>query len=150
MHRLAATIPHRIPPFKKDSHRELTLREAARLESPTELIQVRCGCKRNCGTIRCKCFKAKVECTLHFHGGDDGAQCTNAGVSKAPSGTLNLKRNTTPPRPSQKRPQANTQGEAREQTESTSVVLRSKEKARRCSIVYRYKRRKTVDLYKKE
>jgi hypothetical protein len=29
MDRLAATIPHQIPTFRKDSHRELTLREAA-------------------------------------------------------------------------------------------------------------------------
>jgi len=94
--RLAATIPHQIPTFMKGSHRRRSLREAARLQSPAELIQVRCGCKGNCNTIRCKCLKAKVECTLHCHGQNDGVQCTNNGDSAAPSGTFNLKPNTTP------------------------------------------------------
>jgi len=50
-------------------------------------------------------------------------QCTNNGVSAAPSCTFNLKRKTTPPGPShnQKRLRANTQGEATAQTYSTSV-----------------------------
>ena len=54
---------------------------------------------------------------------NDGVQCTNNGVSAAPSGTFNLKRKTTPPGPShnQKRLRANTQGEATAQTYSTSV-----------------------------
>jgi len=40
MDSLTSTIPHQLPQFKKGSHRELTLRDAARLLSPTELIQV--------------------------------------------------------------------------------------------------------------
>jgi hypothetical protein len=54
---------------------------------------------------------------------NDGVQCTNNGVSAAPSGTFNLKRKTTPPGPShnQQRLRANTQGEATAQTYSTSV-----------------------------
>jgi len=54
---------------------------------------------------------------------NDGVQCTNNGVSAAPSGTFNLKRNTTPLGPShnQQRLRANTQGEATAQTYSTSV-----------------------------
>jgi len=54
---------------------------------------------------------------------NDEVQCTNNGVSAAPSGTFNLKRKTTPPGPShiQKRLRANTQGEATAQTYSTSV-----------------------------
>jgi len=54
---------------------------------------------------------------------NDGVQCTNNGVSAAPSGAFNLKRKTTPPGPShnQKRLRANTQGEATAQTYSTSV-----------------------------
>jgi len=54
---------------------------------------------------------------------DDGVQCTNNGVSAAPSGTFNLKRKTTPPRPgrNQKRLRVNTQGEATAQTSFTSV-----------------------------
>ena len=56
-----------------------------------------------------------TECTL--------GECTNNGVSAAPSGTFNLKRKTTPPGPShnQKRLRPNTQGEATAQTYSTSV-----------------------------
>ena len=68
MDHLTSTIPHQIPPFKKGSHRELTLREAARLQSPAELIQVLWRCKGNCTTVRCKCFKEKAQCTLHCHG----------------------------------------------------------------------------------
>jgi len=124
MDRLAATIPHHIPTFKKGSHHMLSLREAAHLQSPAELMQVCCGCKGNCNTIRCKCFKAKVECTLHCHGQTDGVKCTNNGVSAAPSGTFNLKWKTIP-RPSvndnHKRLRANTQGVAMVQTYSTSV-----------------------------
>jgi len=54
---------------------------------------------------------------------NDGVQCTNNGVSAAPSSTFNLKRKTTPPGPShnQQRLRANTQGEATAQTYSTSV-----------------------------
>ena len=54
---------------------------------------------------------------------NDGVQCTNNGVSAAPSGTFNLERKTTPPGPShnQKRLRANTQGEVTAQTYSTSV-----------------------------
>jgi len=96
MDRLAATISHQIPPFMKGSHRRLSLRKAARLQSPAELISVHCGCKGNCSTIRCKCFKAKVECTLHCHGQNDVVQCRNNGDLAAPSGTFNLKRKTTP------------------------------------------------------
>ena len=33
MDHLTSTIPHQIPPFEKDSHRELALREAAHLQS---------------------------------------------------------------------------------------------------------------------
>jgi hypothetical protein len=53
-------------------------------------------------TVRCKCFKANAECTLHCHGQDGGAQCINTGLSAAPSGTFNLERNTrsAPPEPS--------------------------------------------------
>jgi hypothetical protein len=123
MDRLTSTIPHHIPPFKKGSHRELTLREAARLQSPAELMQVRCGCKGNCATVRCKCFKGKVECTLHCHGRDGGARCTNTGDSAAPSGTFKLKRNTrpAPPEPNQKRQRADTQGNTCTRTDPTSV-----------------------------
>jgi hypothetical protein len=121
MDRLAATIPHQIPTFKKGSHHMLSLREAARLQSPVELMQVRCGCKGNCNTIRCKCFKAKVECTLHCHGQTDGVKCTNNGDLAAPSGTFNLIRKTIPRPSHHKRLQANTQGEATVQTYSTSV-----------------------------
>ena len=54
---------------------------------------------------------------------NDGVQCTNNGVSAAPSGTLNLKRKKTPPGPShnQKQLRVNTQGEATAQIYSTSV-----------------------------
>jgi hypothetical protein len=125
MDRLTSTIPHQIPSFKKGSHRELTLREAARLQSPAELIQVRCRCKGNCTTVRCKCFKAKAECTLHCHGQDGGTQCINTGASAAPSGTFNLERNTrsAPPKPShnQKRRQANTEGVACAHTDPISA-----------------------------
>jgi len=88
MDRLTSSIPHQVPPFKKGSHRELTLREAAHLQSPAELIQVHCRCKGNCTTVCCKCFKAKAECILHCHGRDGGAQCINTGPSAAPSGTF--------------------------------------------------------------
>jgi hypothetical protein len=113
MDRHTSTIPHQILPFKKGRHREFTLQEAARLQSPAELIQVRCKCKHNCTTVRCKCFKAKAECTLHCHGRDGGALCISAGPSAAPSGTFNLERNTrtASPEPSHnlKRRRANTQ-----------------------------------------
>lgn len=56
MDRLAATIPYQIRTFMKAS----PLREAARHQSPAELIQVCCGCKGNYGTIRCKSFNARV------------------------------------------------------------------------------------------
>jgi len=87
--RLTSIIPHQIPPLKKGSHRELTLWEAARLQSPAVLIQVRWRCKGNCTTVRCKCFKAKAECTLRCHGRDGGAQCINTGPSAALLGTCN-------------------------------------------------------------
>ena len=124
MDRLCATIPHQIPAYEKGSHRELTLREAARLQSPAALIQVRCGCKGNCATIRCSCFKAKVDCTLHCHGRNDGMHCTNTGASAALSGTFSLALNTAKgdqPGPSQnpKRRRANTRGDT--WAESTSV-----------------------------
>ena len=121
MDRLAATISHQIPTFKKDSHCELTLREAAHLQSPAQLIQLRCGCKDNCTTIPCKCFRAKIECTLHCHGRDGDERCTNTGVSAVPSGTFNLKRNPAMPGPRQnhKRLRANTQGEDWTQTNPT-------------------------------
>jgi len=126
MDRLAATIPHQIPTLNQGSHRMLPLREAARHQSPAELMRVRCRCKGNCNTIRCKCFKAKVECTLHCHGQTDEVKCTKNGVSAAASGTFNLKQ-TTIPRPSpslndnHKRLRAHTQGKATVQTYSTSV-----------------------------
>ena len=123
--RLTSTIAHHVPPFKKGHHRELTLREAARLQSPAELIQVRCRCEGNCTTDRCKCFKAKVECTLHCHGPDGGAQCKNTGPSAAPSGTFNLERNTrstrTEPSHNQKRRRANTHGDACVDVDPTSA-----------------------------
>jgi len=87
MDRLTSTIPHQVPPFKKGNYRELTLREATHLQSPAELIQVHCRCKGNCTMVRCKCFKAKAECTLHCHGRDGGAQCIDTGPSAAPSAT---------------------------------------------------------------
>jgi len=123
MDRLCLTIPHQIPAYNMGSHRELTLREAARLQSPAEIIQVRCGCKGNCATIRCSCFKAKVDCTLHCHGRNDGMHCTNTGASVALSGTFSLALNTAridQPGPSQnpKRRQANTRGDT---WQSTSV-----------------------------
>ena len=69
---------------------------------------------------------------------NDGVQCTNNGVSAAPSGTLNLKRKTTPPGPShnQKRLRANTQGEATAKTYSTSVddVNKSVEENDECDL----------------
>jgi hypothetical protein len=68
MNRLTSTIPYQIPKFKKGSHREPTLPEAARLQSPAEFILVRCRCKGNCTNVRCKCLKAKAECTIHCHG----------------------------------------------------------------------------------
>ena len=58
---------------KEGSHRELTNREAARLQSPAELIQVRCGCKGDCATIHYTYFKAKVDCTFNCHGRNGGA-----------------------------------------------------------------------------
>jgi len=91
MDRLTTTIPHHIPQFKKGSHRELTLWEAAHHQSPAEHIQVRCGYKGNCATVRCKCFKGAVECTLHYHGRDGGSHCTNTGDLAAPCGTFKLK-----------------------------------------------------------
>jgi hypothetical protein len=124
MDRLSATIPHQIPTYTKGSHRELTLREAAHLQSPAALIQVCCGCKGNCATIRCSCFKAKVDCTLHCHGRNDGMHCTNTGASVALSGTFSLALNTAiidQPGPSQnaKRRRANTRGDT--WAECTSV-----------------------------
>ena len=69
---------------------------------------------------------------------NDGVQCINNGVSAAPSGTFNLKRNTTPPGPghNQKRLRANTQGEATAQTYSTSVddVNKSVEENDECDL----------------
>ena len=122
---LTSTIALHVPPFKKGHHRELTLCEAARLQSPAELIQVRCSCKGNCTTDRCKGFKAKAECTLHCHGRDGGAQCKNTGPSAAPSGTFNLERNTrsaqTEPSHNQKRRCANTHGDACVDVEPTSA-----------------------------
>ena len=102
MDRLTSTIPHQIPTFKKGSHRELTLQEAACPQSPAELFEVRFRCKGNCTTVHCKCFKAKGECTLHCHDRNGGAQCINTGPSAAPSGTFNLEQNTrsAPPEPS--------------------------------------------------
>jgi len=93
MDRLTSTIPHRIPPFEKCSHRELTLWDAAGLQSPAEFIQVHCRCKGDCTTVHCNCFKAIPECTIHCHGRDGDAQCTNTGTSAAPTGTFNLERN---------------------------------------------------------
>ena len=55
---------------------------------------MRCGCKGNCATIRCACFKVKVDCTLRCHGRNSGAQCANTGDSAAPSGTFRLGLNT--------------------------------------------------------
>jgi hypothetical protein len=55
-----STIPHQIPPFKKGCHRELTLQEAARLQSQAELIQVRCRCK---GNSSLQVFQSK--CRVH-------------------------------------------------------------------------------------
>ena len=119
---LAVTIPHEIPPFMKGRHCMLSLQEALRLQSPAELIQVRCGCKGHCNTIRCKCFKATVECTLHCLGQNDEVQCTNNGVLAAPSATFNLKRKTTArPSHNSKRLQANTPGEATAQSYSTCI-----------------------------
>jgi len=122
MDHLAVTITQQTPTLMKRSHRRLSLREATHLQSPAELIQVCCGCKGNCNTICCKCFKAKVECTLHCHGQNVGVQCTNSGDSAAPSGTFNLEQKTTPsPSHNHKRLRGNTQGEAIVQTYSTSV-----------------------------
>jgi len=123
MDRLYTTIPDYIPAYNKGSHRELTLQEAARLQSPDVLIQVRCGCNGNCATVRCSCFKAKVDCTLHCHGRNDGMHCTNTRPSVALSGTFSLALNTPridQPGPSQnpKRRRANTRGDT---WESTSV-----------------------------
>ena len=61
----------------------LTLREAAHILSPAELIQVPCECKWNCGTICCKCFKVKVESTLHCHG-QDGGVCSSPFTEAVP------------------------------------------------------------------
>jgi hypothetical protein len=127
MDRLTSNIPHRIPPFEKGSHRELTLREAPQLQSPAEFIQLRCRCKGDCTTVRCKSFKAKAECTVHWHGRDGGAQCTNTGASAAPSGTFHLERNARSDPPAsvtsryQKRRRANTHGDASTHTDPTSV-----------------------------
>jgi len=112
MDRLTVTIPHEIQTIKKGSHCMLSFWEAACLQSPGKHMQVPCQCNGNCNTIHCKCFKAKVECTLHCHGQNDGVKCKNNGVSAAPSGTFHLKRKTTP-RPihnnNQMRLRANTQ-----------------------------------------
>jgi len=123
MDRLCSTIPHQIPAYNKGSHRDLTLQEAARLLSPAELIQVRCGCKGNCATIHCSCFNAKVDCPLHCHCRNDGINCTNTGASIALSGTFSLALNPAridQPGPSQnpKRRRANTRGDT---WQSTSV-----------------------------
>jgi hypothetical protein len=45
MDRHTSTIPHQILPFKQGSHRELTLREAPRLQSPAQLIRHVVGVK---------------------------------------------------------------------------------------------------------
>ena len=111
--------------MKKNTHRGLTLREAARLQFAAELIQVRCRCKGNCTAGHCKCFRPKVESTLYCHGRDGGTQCTNTGHSAAPSGTFNLERNTrlAPPEPSHnlRSRRANTQGYAWEDSDPTSA-----------------------------
>jgi len=121
--RSTSTIPHPIPPFKKGSHRELTLREAAHLWSPAELIQVRCEYKGNCATVRDKWFTGKVECTLHCHGRDRGAHCTKTGDLAAPSGTIKLIRKTrsAPPEPNRQRQRADTQGNTSNRTDPESV-----------------------------
>jgi hypothetical protein len=52
MVRLTSTIPHQIPPLKKGSHRELTLREAARLQSLAGLICWHGICPDGLGGVR--------------------------------------------------------------------------------------------------
>ena len=87
---------------------------------------MRCGCKGNCATICCACFKVKVDCTLRCHGRNSGSQCTNTGDSAAPSGTFRLALNTeriVPPGSSQnpKLRQANRRGDTWEKTSSDST-----------------------------
>ena len=76
-------------------------------------------------TVRCKCFRPKVECTLHCHGRDGGAQGINTGPSAAPSGTSNLKLNTrsVPPEPSRNlgSRRANAQGDDCVDSDPTSM-----------------------------
>jgi len=92
---LTSSFAESVKDYKnKGCHRELTLREAACLQSPAELIQVPCRCQGNCMTVRCKSFKATAECTVHCHGRNGGAQCINTGPSIVPSGIINLERNT--------------------------------------------------------
>jgi len=74
-------------------------------------------------TIRCKCIKAKAECTIHRHGRDGGTQCINTAPSVAPSGSFNLERNrrSAPPEPSHnlKSHRANILGDACMDTDPT-------------------------------
>ena len=78
------------------------------------------------GTVlqfHCVCIRAKVDCTLHCHGQNGGAQW---GDSAAPSGTCRLALNTkriAPPGAGQnlKRRRANSRGDIWEKTASDSI-----------------------------
>jgi len=57
------TVPHQFPPYKKDSHRQVTFWRAAHLQSPAEFMQVRYGCKGNWATVETT-VGTKLTCRL--------------------------------------------------------------------------------------
>ena len=73
---LQTTIPNNIP-ASHIGQPTLTLRAAAHLQSETDIRQVKCACRAACDTIRCRCFKANIACTLHCHGREPTRCCTN-------------------------------------------------------------------------
>ena len=52
----------------------ITLHEAAQKSSTSEVVAVRCKCKKVCSDSRCRCKKSGVGCSVHCH---DGLECEN-------------------------------------------------------------------------
>lgn len=59
----------------------VSLREAAKVQAPWNVfVENRCHCKPGtCKTKRCKCFKKKIDCSSHCHG---GLSCNNKKFSE--------------------------------------------------------------------
>ena len=47
--------------------KELTLSQAAHLNSSGERVIISCQCRGNCVSKRCRCFKNEVKCSVHCH-----------------------------------------------------------------------------------